>query len=129
MPVRTPGESAKLKAASRRLHQRIAGGEYTVHGDTKTWRVYVAELHPPKKPAPNHKPAGYLYAGQTSISVEERPRQHELGPSYPWKGRQNHSRPCHKQFKLLRLDMLPAVFTGPLYSQELTLNVETMLRL
>ena len=25
--------------------------------------------------------------------------------------------------------MLPAVFTGPLYSQELTLNAESMLRL
>ena len=57
MPVRTPGESAKLKAASRRLPQRIAGEGYTVNGDTKTWRVYVVELHPPKKPAPNHKPA------------------------------------------------------------------------
>lgn len=57
MPVRTPGESAKLKAASRRLPQRTAGEGYTVNGDTKTWRVYVVELHPPKKPAPNHKPA------------------------------------------------------------------------
>ncbi len=129
MPFRTPGESAKLKAASRGLRERLAGEGYTVNGDMKTWRVYVVELLPPEKQDPKHKPAGYLYVGQTSISVEERARQHELGPSYPWKGRQTHSRPCHKQFKVLRLDMLPAAFTGPLYSEELALNAESMLRL
>jgi hypothetical protein len=68
---------------------------------------------------------GYTVNGD----VEERARQHALGPHYPWKGKPKHSKPCHRRFKALRLDMLPAAFSGPFYSKELALCAESGLRL
>jgi hypothetical protein len=94
-----------------------------------TWHVYVIESAPPKKLDAKSSPKGYLYVGQTSIAVEERARQHALGPHYPWKGKPKHSKPCHRRFKALRLDMLPAAFSGPFYSKELALCAESGLRL
>lgn len=128
-PFRVPEEKAKVKAALKTLREKLSGEGYTVNGDTTTWRLYVIELHPPKKADSKNPPKGYLYVGQTSIAVEERARQHELGPAYPWKGKPKHSKPCHRRFKALRLDMLPAAFRGPFYSKELALCAESNLRL
>lgn len=128
-PFRLPEEGAKVKAALKTLREKLSGEGYTVNGDTTTWRVYVIELHPTKKADPKNPPQGYLYVGQTSIAVEERARQHELGPAYPWKGKPKHSKACHRRFKTLRLDMLPAAYAGPVYSKELALRAESGLRL
>jgi hypothetical protein len=128
-PFHVPEEGAKVKAALKTLREKLSGEGYTVNGDTTTWHVYVIELHPTKKADPKHPPKGHLYVGQTSIAVEERVGQHELGPTYPWKGKPKHSKPCHRRFKTLRRDMLPAAFSGPFYSKELALCGESGLRL
>ena len=128
-PFSVPEEGAKVKAALKTLREKLSGQGYTVNGDTTTWRVYVIELHPTKKADPKYPPKGHLYVGQTSITAEERARQHELGPAYPWKGKPKHSKPCHRRFKTLRRDMLPAAFSGPFYSKELALCAESGLRL
>ena len=36
---------------------------------------------------------------------------------------------CHRRYKTLRRDMLPAAFSGPFYSKELALCAESGLRL
>ena len=128
-PFRAPQEAAKIRAALKKLREKLSGEGYTVNGDMTTWRVYVIEMHPPKKGAPKNPPQGYLYVGQTSIAVEERARQHELGPAYPWKGKPKHSKACHRRFKGLRVDMLPAAYAGPVYSKEMALCKESNLRL
>lgn len=129
-PFLIPQEAAKVRAALRTLRERLSGDGYTVNGDMTTWRVYVIELHPlTRKSARKNPPQGYLYVGQTSIAVEERARQHELGPAYPWKGKPKHSKACHRRFKTLRLDMLPAAYSGPVYSKEMALCRESNLRL
>ena len=129
MPFRVPEEAAKLKASMKALREKLSAEGYTVNGDMTTWHVYVIELAPTKKADPKYPPKGHLYVGQTSITAEERARQHELGPAYPWKGKPKHSKPCHRRFKALRLDMLPAAFSGPFYSKELALCAESGLRL
>jgi hypothetical protein len=129
MPFRVPEEAAKLKASMKALREKLSAEGYTVNGDMTTWHVYVIELHPTKKADPKHPPKGHLYVGQTSIAIEERARQHALGPHYPWKGKPKHSKPCHRRFKTLRRDMLPAAFSGPFYSKELALCGESCLRL
>jgi hypothetical protein len=129
MPFRVPEEAAKLKASMKDLREKLSAEGYTVNGDMTTWHVYVIESAPPKKLDAKSSPKGYLYVGQTSIAVEERARQHALGPHYPWKGKPKHSKPCHRRFKALRLDMLPAAFSGPFYSKELALCAESGLRL
>lgn len=127
-PFRVPEEAAKVRAALKTLREKLSGEGYTVNGDTTTWRVYVIELHPPKKPDGRNPPMGYLYVGQTSIAVNDRALQHELGPAYPWKGKPKHSKPCHRRFKGLRLDLLPADFRETIYSKEAALVRESCLR-
>jgi hypothetical protein len=130
MPFRVPEEAAKLKASIKALREKLSAEGYTVNGDMTVWHVYVIELHPPKKTKKTASPAptGYLYVGQTSIGVLERARQHATGPAYPWKGKPKYSRPCHKRFKALRLDMLPPGFNVTIYSEEEALHAESGLR-
>lgn len=128
-PFRATDESAKVKAALKDLREKLSGEGYTVNGDITTWCVYVIELHAPKKSSPKKQFKGYLYVGQTSIAIEERALQHERGPAYPWKGRPKYSRPCHRRFKGLRLDLRPPEYMGPFYSKESALLVESTLRL
>jgi len=128
-PFRVPEEATEVRAALKALREKLSGEGYTVNGDTTTWHVYVIELHSPKKPDGKVRPSGYLYVGQTSIPVEERARQHELGPLYPWKGKPKHSKPCHRRFKALRMDLLPPSHAGPFYSKESALCAESELRL
>lgn len=128
-PFRVPEEAAQVKAALKALRERLSGEGYTVNGETTTWRLYVVELLPPTRPDPKVRPMGYLYVGQTSIEVEKRALQHELGPEYPWTGKPKYSRPCHRRFKALRMDLLPAEYSGPLYSRESALRAESNLRL
>ena len=128
MPFRVPEEAAKLKASMKALREKLSAEGYTVNGDMTTWHVYVVELAPPKKLDAKSSPKGYLYVGQTSIAVEERARQHALGPHYPWKGKPKHSKPCHRRFKALRLDMLPPGFNVTIFSMDQALHAESGLR-
>lgn len=128
-PFRVPEDATQVRAALKALRQKLSGEGYTVNGDTTTWSVYVIELHPPKRPDPKVRPTGYLYVGQTSIAVEERARQHELGPCYPWKGKPKHSKSCHERFKALRMDLLPTEYAQPFYSRESALCAESRLRI
>ncbi len=128
-PFRVPGEATRVKAALEALRERLSGEGYTVNGDERTWRLYVVELLPPTRPDPKVRPKGYLYVGQTSICVKERAQQHEEGPKYRWTGKPKYSKPCHRRFKALRMDLLPAEYAGPLYSRESALCAESELRL
>lgn len=128
-PFRVPEEAGKAKAAIQVLREQLTGQGFTVNGDARVWHVYVIELCNRKITGGTAPPRGFLYVGQTSISVYERARQHQLGPRYPWKKRPAYSRQCHKHFKSLRLDLLPDAFTAPLYSSEAALHAESCLRL
>lgn len=128
-PFGVPEEAGKVKAAMKALRERLTGQGFTVNGDMRIWHVYVIELHDRKTTSRTAPPRGYLYVGQTSLPIEERARQHQLGPGYPWKKRPAFSRQCHKHFKALRLDLLPDAFKAPLYSSEAVLQAESCLRL
>ncbi len=69
------------------------------------------------------------YVGQTERSPEDRARQHELGPKYPWKKKPNHSRPAHNYFRKLALELLPPKFQKKLLCRSAALRAERDLRL
>jgi hypothetical protein len=127
MPFVIPEQRSAAIRAERALSDHLSSLGYTVNGNTKIWRVYVVELELPPKPSPEHN-RGYVYVGQTSIEVEERARQHRLGPAY----RPNYnaySGICHKYFKQLRLDLLPEWARTKFFSRCDALRAEGRLRL
>lgn len=126
-PFVLPAERALLKKAKATLIERLRSQGYTVGNDLTVWHLYAIELKPPKRPREQHR--GYLYVGQTSLDVEERIKQHRLGPAYPWKdNKPKHSRPCHEGFVQPRLDLIPERFRQTLYSKESALVAESDLR-
>ena len=71
---------------------------------------------------------GYVYVGQTGLSAEERAKQHELGPKYPWTTRPKHSRVCHRYFRKLNLGLLPQRCQTKLLCQSAASRAEYDLR-
>lgn len=90
-------------------------------------RLYVVELKPSGNSGRNA--VGAVYVGQTSLPIEERIKQHRLGPKYPWKSKCTHSRRCHQRFVQPRLDLIPCQFKCIYGSLEETLVAESELRL
>ena len=90
-------------------------------------RLYLVELKPSRNTPKNA--VGSVYVGQTSFSVEERIKQHRLGPKYPWKGKAKHSPRCHKRFVQPRLDLIPHQFKCIYGSLEEALVSESNLRI
>ncbi len=90
-------------------------------------RLYVVELNPSRNTPKNA--VGSVYVGQTSFPVEERIKQHRLGPKYPWKGKAKHSPRCHKRFVQPRLDLIPNQFKCIYGSLEEALVSESNLRI
>ncbi|MFM9010063.1 MAG: hypothetical protein ACKON8_04120, partial [Planctomycetota bacterium] len=74
------------------------------HSIDDSWRLSI-DLYRERRPASE-------LLIRARVAVEDRARQHEQGPAYPWKGTPKHSKACHRRFKTLRLNMLPAVFGG-----------------
>jgi len=126
-PFLVPQQGCVARKAEKDLKDRLSGLGYTVNGNTKVWHVYVIELELPPKPRPEHS-RGYVYVGQTSIEVEERARQHRLGPAY-CASYTGYSRICHKYFKQLRLDLLPDWAQATFFSRCDALRAEGRLRL
>ena len=126
-PFVLPAERVLLKAAKATLIERLRSQGYTIGNDLTVWHLYLVELKPPQRPRQQH--TGYLYVGQTSLSVVERIEQHRLGPAYPWKGKHKHSRDCHKGFLQPRLDLIPEQFQQTYFSKESALIAEADLRL
>ncbi len=85
-----------------RLITRLQREGYTVNRETTVWSVYVIELDPSAVSNPGK---GYVYVGETSLSPEERFKQHmdgkrnEHGPLF--------SRVVHRHGVRLRYDLAP----------------------
>lgn len=126
-PFDIPQQTCAANEAVKALRDRLSGLGYTVNGDTTVWHVYVIELNHPPGPR-SECLQGYVYVGQTSIGVENRARQHRLGPAYRPKYRA-YSRICHKYFKQLRLDLLPDWARTTFFSRCDALRAEGRLRL
>jgi hypothetical protein len=128
-PFRHPRDKERANKATLALRERLNCEGYTVNGDRTLWALYVIELKDHHLANKEKGFRGYLYVGQTSIPVEERGRQHELGRQYPWKGRPKHSPTCHKYFKTLQLDLVPKKFRRPYFCTESALRAESAMRL
>ena len=126
-PFILPAQKEDCRQAKGRLCTELMAKGYTIGSDLTVWHLYLVELKPPQRPRQQHK--GYLYVGQTSLSVSERIEQHRLGPAYPWKGKPKHSRDCHKGFLQSRLDLIPEKFQQTYFSKESALIAEADLRL
>lgn len=128
-PYKYPRDKAPLDTALKHLREKLHCQGFTVDGVTDMYSLYVIELddaHIAKKPEGYR---GYLYVGQTELPPEERARQHELGPKYPWKKKPNHCRKAHKHFRRLVLGLLPTRFRKKLLSRDSALRAERDLRL
>jgi hypothetical protein len=128
-PYKLPRDKAMLATALKALREKLRCQGFTVDGVTDMYSLYVIELndsHIAKKPEGYR---GYVYVGQTELSPDERARQHELGPKYPWKKKPNHSRPAHNHFRKLALKLLPPKFQKKLPCRSAALRAERDLRL
>jgi len=128
-PYRHPDEKNQAAKAMAALRERLHCEGYTVNGDCTLWSLYVIELSDGHLARKEEDFRGYLYVGQTSIPVDERARQHQLGKRYPWKGKPKHSPTCHKYFKSLNLALIPKRFRGPYFCPESALRAESAMRL
>jgi hypothetical protein len=88
--------------ASDRLITRLKRDGYTVNRDTKVWTVYVVELDPSAVSKPGR---GFLYVGETSLTPEERFKQHRDGARN--KRGPLFSRVVHNHGVRLRPDLAP----------------------
>ncbi len=126
-PFLCPEQAALARGADKRLRDYLQAEGYTVNGNTRVWHVYAIELHPrTAKAGKAGRP--YVYVGATSLSVDERARQHRLGPDLR-AGYKNYSKACHKHYKQLRLDLLPAWARRTFFSRCAALRAEGELRL
>ena len=128
-PYKYPRDKDLLDKALTALREKLRCQGFTVDGVKDIYSLYVIELddsHIAKKPDGYR---GYVYVGQTELSPEERARQHELGPKYPWKKKPNHSRPAHKHFRRPALELLPPKFRKKLLCRSAALRAERDLRL
>ena len=62
--------------ACQRLIRRLRRDGYTVNRATRVWTVYVVELDPSAVSEPGR---GFVYVGETSLTPEERFKQHRDG--------------------------------------------------
>ena len=128
-PYKYPRDKELIKAALKSLREKLLCKGYTVNNSTSVYSLYVIELndsHIARRPAGYR---GYVYVGQTGLSVEERAKQHELGPEYPWKKKPKHSTICHSYFRKLNLGLLPQGFQTKLLCRSAALRAEYNLRL
>ena len=128
-PYKYPRDKDLLDKALTALRETLRCQGFTVDGVTDMYSLYVIELddsHIAKKPDGYR---GYVYVGQTELSPEERARQHELGPKYPWKKKPNHSRPAHNHFRRPAPELLPPKFRKKLLCRSSALRAEGDLRL
>ena len=126
---RYPRDKELIKAALKSLRKKLLCKGYTVNKSMSVYSLYVIELndsHIADRPAGYR---GYVYVGQTGLSVEERAKQHELGPKYPCKKKPKHSRVAHKYFRKLNLGLLPQRFQTKLLCRSAALRAEYNLRL
>lgn len=106
-PFEFPRDQARIKKALTNLRDRLRCDGFTLGGSATVWSVYVIELqddHILKKPDGYR---GFVYVGETSLPVEERVRQHQLGKAYPWKDKPKHSPDCHKYFRRYAPELVP----------------------
>lgn len=127
-PFEYPRDEKLIEKALRKLREKLRCEGYTVGKSQDLWHVYAIELtdgHIAKKPDGYR---GFVYVGQTSLPVEERVRQHELGTKYPWKGRPKHSKDCHRYFCRYAPQLVPPEFREPVACKRRALRCERDLR-
>lgn len=106
-PFEFPRDQARIKKAVTKLRDKLRCEGFTIGGSATVWSVYAIELrddHILKKPDGYR---GFVYVGETSLAVEERVRQHQLGKAYPWKDKPKHSTDCHKYFRRYAPELVP----------------------
>ena len=128
-PYRYPRDKELIKAALKSLREKLLCEGYTVNNSTSVYSLYVIELNDSHIADRPDGYRGYVYVGQTGLSVEERAKQHELGPEYPWKKKPKHSTICHSHFRKLNLGLLPQRFQMKLLCRSAALRAEYNLRL
>ena len=128
-PYRYPRDKELIKAALKSLREKLLCEGYTVNNSTSVYSLYVIELNDSHIADRPDGYRGYVYVGQTGLSVEERAKQHELGPKYPWTKKPKHSRVAHKYFRKLNLGLLPQRFQTKLLCRSAALRAECNLRL
>jgi len=127
-PFLSPSQRDTIKAAEKRLRQRLRCDGYTVNGDLSVWHLYVIELSPPSEGVSSLSVVGHLYVGQTSQLLEDRIRQHREGHRTV-RGQRLHSQTCHRRFVRPRFDLVPEEFTQTFFCQEDALMAEADLRI
>jgi hypothetical protein len=101
-PKRHFSSSETAARACERLIRRLQREGYTVNRESTVWSVYVIELDPSAVSNPGK---GFVYVGETSLSPEERFKQHvggkrnERGPLF--------ARVVYKHGVRLRDDLAP----------------------
>ena len=128
-PYRYPRDKELIKAALKSLRKKLLCKGYTVNNSMSVYSLYVIELNDSHIADRPDGYRGYVYVGQTGLSVEERAKQHELGPEYPWKKKPKHSTICHSHFRKLNLGLLPQRFQTKLLCRSAALRAEYNLRL
>ena len=126
---RYPRDKELIKAALKSLRKKLLCKGYTVNKSMSVYSLYVIELNDSHIADRPDGYRGYVYVGQTGLSVEERAKQHELGPEYPWKKKPKHSTICHRYFRKLNLGLLPQRFQTKLLCRSAALRAEYNLRL
>lgn len=101
-PARRFSSKETADRACERLTVRLNREGFTVNRDTRIWSVYVVELDPSAVSKPGR---GFVYVGETSLSPEERFKQH-LDGSRNTRG-PLFSRVVHKHGVRLRPDLAP----------------------
>lgn len=127
-PFEYPRDERLIKTALRKLREKLRCEGFTIGKSLELWHVYVIQLtdaHLAKKPKGYR---GFVYVGQTSLPVEERVKQHKLGPKYPWKGKPKHSKDCHKYFQRYAPQLVPPKLRGPILCKRQALWAERDLR-
>lgn len=127
-PFESPRDQARIKKAVKKLRNRLRCDGFTIGGSATVWSVYAIELrddHLLKKPDGYR---GFVYVGETSLAVEERVRQHQLGKAYPWKNKPRHSPDCHKYFRRYAPELVPERYRGAIPCRRKSLWFERDLR-
>jgi hypothetical protein len=112
-----PLEPARARAIRRETVQNLQSKGFTVNCDTYTWCVYVIELDPAAVKDPG---LGVVYVGETSLTPEERFKQHK-SKARGAKNRRLASPVVAKYGKTLRMDLAPV---GKLYDKQTAKRAE-----
>ena len=128
-PYQYPRDKELISDALKSLREKLLCEGYTVNNSTSVYSLYVIELNDSHIADRPDGYRGYVYVGQTGLSVEERAKQHELGPKYPWTTSPMHSGVCHRHFGKLNLGLLPQRFQTKLLCRSAALGAEYNLRL